>query len=382
MGGFTAKGSEEMMGEMTRISGCTGGARCGLSKAALALAFLGAIASPLLSRSTAVPTPATKTTMEIFFVDVEGGQATLFVAPGGQSLLIDTGFADHADRDANRIVAAAKLAGIKKIDYVLITHYHGDHVGGVAQLAAKMPIGAFVDHGPNRETTSAETEKAYQDYLAVIAARKIKRLTATPGGELTIGAMHVTIVSADGMVIPQPLEGAGKPNPACNATEARAADQTENARSVGVVVTFGAMRILDLGDLTWDRERDLMCPVNKLGKIGLFVVSHHGNSDSNSPALVRGITPRVAIMNNGETKGGAPDAWERVKDTPSLEDLWQLHFATANGDSHNSPDPFIANAPGPDAGYYLKVTAWPDSTFEVFNSRTQIAKHYVPPRED
>jgi competence protein ComEC len=311
--------------------------------------------------------------LEIFFVDVEGGQATLFVTPAGQSLLIDTGWGGNAYRDANRILAAAKHVKLKKIDYVLITHFHSDHVGGVPQLAAKIPIGTFIDHGPNRED-SRQTKLVYADYQKAIAGAN--HLTPKPGDQLPIKGVDAVVVSADGNVIGQPLPGAGQPNRSCAGVERKARDRSENARSLGVVITLGRLKIVDLGDLTWDKELDLVCPNNKIGKADIFVVSHHGLDQSNSPALVHGIQPRVAIMDNSTSKGGSPSAWDVIKSSPGLEDLWQLHFADAGGKEHNATDPFIANVTEADTGYYLRVTANPDGSFEVYNPRNKFAKQY------
>ena len=315
--------------------------------------------------------------LEIFFVDVEGGQATLFVTPAGQSLLIDTGWGYHAYRDANRIAAAAKLAHIKKIDYVLITHYHADHVGGVPQLVKKIPVGTFIDHGPNRENTNSGNH-LFSEYQAAIAGSN--HMLATPGEQLPIKGMDVVVVSADGNLIGQALPGAGQPNQFCSGVQPKATDPTENARSVGSVITFGQMRIVDLGDLTWNKELELMCPNNKIGRADLLVVSHHGIDQSNSPALVHALEPRVAIFDNSSTKGAAPSAWDIVKSSPGLQDIWQLHFADAGAREHNAQDPFIANINEADTGYYLKVTAHEDGSFEVYNPRNKYSKQYVAGR--
>jgi len=320
-----------------------------------------------------VSAQAAEKALEIFFIDVEGGQSTLFVTPSGQSLLVDTGWGYNAFRDANRIVAAAKLAKIKKIDYVLITHYHTDHVGGVPQLAQKMKVDTFVDHGPNRETSKA-TESLYSEYETAIA--NANHILAKPGETLPIKGLDVTFVSADGNVIDHPLPGAGQPNEACADVQPKATDPSENARSIGMFIKFGALRIVDLGDLTWDKELDLMCPNNKLGKADIFVVSHHGLDQSNSPALVHALQPRVAIMDNGSKKGGAATTVDIIKSSPALQDLWQLHFADAGGSDHNTTDPFIANVTEADTGYYLKVTAHEDGSFEVYNPRNKFSKTY------
>jgi len=321
--------------------------------------------------------PQTGKPLEIYFVDVEGGQATLFVTPDRQSLLIDTGWPDFDGRDADRIVAAAKKAGLSKIDFVLITHYHADHVGGVPQLAAKIPIGAFIDHGPNREPDDKNTEDGWRAYQKLLADKQIKRIIAKAGDVLPIPGIHAEIVSADGALIAKPLSGAGAQNPICSTAEKKPADETENARSLGTVISFGKTRILDLGDLTWDKEMDLVCPVNKLGHMDIFIVSHHGLFQSNSPALIAAISPQIAIMDNGAAKGGSTATLDIIKNSPNLQDLWQLHFSNEGGAAHNTAETLIANVDGPDAGNYLKLTISVDGNFEMFNSRTQTAKHYA-----
>ena len=319
--------------------------------------------------------------LQIYFVDVEGGQATLFVTPEGKSLLIDTGWPDNNGRDADRIVAAAKLAGIKQIDLVLLTHYHMDHAGGITQLAAEIPIRTVMDHGENRESKDAATEGIWEDYQRLVAKEKLNRIIAKPGDSLPLEGLEGRVISSDGELIEKPLNtngangGSGK-NAACDSSEKRPADQSENGRSLGVLLTFGKLRILDLGDLTSDKEAQLVCPVNKLGAIDIYVVSHHGSVSSNSREFLNSIAPRVAIMDNGASKGGAPSAWEAVKKSPRLEDLWQLHYANEGGAEHNVANSFIANVSGPDTGNYLKLTAWPDGNFEVFNSRTKQTNHY------
>jgi len=323
--------------------------------------------------------PAPSKGLQIYFVDVEGGQATLFVTPAGQSLLVDTGWPDNGGRDADRIVAAAKQAGISKIDYLLLTHYHVDHAGGVPQLAARMPIGTFIDHGENRQMTDGPTVLAWQGYQQLLATRKYQRITVKPGDTLPVQGMQATVVSADGALIADPLEGAGQDNPACKSAESFPPDQTENARSLGMLIRFGNLKILDLGDLTRDKELQLMCPANKLGHVDIFVVSHHGWYQSNSPALVHAIAPRVAIMDNGAKKGGSPSVWDTIEASPHLENLWQLHFSDEGGTAHNVAAEFIANPDGPDAGNYLELAAQPNGSFDVFNSRTQKTKRYSAP---
>jgi competence protein ComEC len=314
--------------------------------------------------------------LKIFVIDVEGGQSTLFVTPDHHSLLIDTGWPGNAARDADRIVAAAKNAGLDHLDYVLLTHYHVDHTGGVPQLVDRIPVGTFIDHGPLREPGDKPTLDAYDAYQKVLATGKYKRILAKPGDMLPIPGLTAEILSADGDFIHQPLPGAGQPNPFCKDSAPRPADQTENARSVGTLLTWGKLRILDLGDLTWDKEMDMLCPNNVIGHVDILIVSHHGWNQSSSPALVDAITPRVAIMDNGATKGGSKPTVETIAKIPGLEGRWQLHYSEEAGPD-NPSDPFIANLHGPDTGFDLELTASRNGSFSVYNSRTKATTSYA-----
>ena len=311
--------------------------------------------------------------LQVYFIDVEGGQSTLFVMPGGESLLVDTG--NPGGRDAGRIATMCKQAGVTKIDNLLITHYHTDHVGGVPQLVGMIPVGRFIDHGINRETPeiqgSAPTIRGYDAYQKVLADGHPEHLTAKPGDVLPVKGMHVEVVSADGEVIAKPLAEGGEQNAACAASPLKDVENSENDRSVGMAITFGKLRILDMGDLTWGKERGLMCPVNKLGKVDVYIVSHHGLDRSGSPALVDAIAPRVAIMDNGPRKGGAPTTFETIEGSPRLKDLWQLHTAEVDG-AKNVANSRIANLSGttPDAANVLKLTGRKDGSFSVTNGRT------------
>lgn len=341
--------------------------------------------APLLTFSTQARAAKPLT---IYFIDVEGGQATLFVSPSGESLLVDTGWRVVSPgspgldaRDAKRIVVAAHLAGLSRIDYVLLTHYHTDHVGGVPQLAALIPIGSFIDHGPLRELADPSTVDGYNAYQKLLASGAYKHIVGKPGDKLPVTGIDASVISADGELIAQPLPGAGSENPACKLSAPRPADQTENARSLGIEIRFGKLRILDLGDLTWDKEMQLMCPINKLGTVDILVVSHHGWYQSSSPALVEAIHPRVAIMDNGANKGGSIPTFKTLASATDLSgkptQLWQLHYSNEAKDL-NRPDRFLANLPGPDAGGFIELTASPSGSFVILNSRTGFAETYKP----
>ena len=313
---------------------------------------------------------AAEKTLDIYFIDVEGGQATLIVTPEKQSLLVDTGWPGFEDRDADRIAKTAKKAGLKKIDHLLITHYHRDHVGGISQLLQKMPVVNFVDHGPNRES-GLPAEQLMNAYLK--AAATGQRLSVKAGEKLPLKGAEAVVVSSDGEL----LAPAGTANPLCAGAARKADDPTENARSLGFLLTFGKFTFLDLGDLTWNKELDLACPANRLGPISVYLTTHHGMDASGPRELVHALRPRVAIMNNGSKKGGSPSAWQIVRSSPGLEDLWQLHYAIAGGKENNSPDAFLADTAEFGSGNYIKLSANKDGSFSVFNSRNKFTKTYA-----
>ena len=312
--------------------------------------------------------------LRIYAIDVEGGKSTLFVSPSGESMLVDAGYAGYNNRDAGRIAAAAKAAGIRQIDYLVVTHYHQDHVGGVPQLAAAMPIKTFIDHGPNFEDVKDNGE-VYRAYLA--ARAKGKHLVVKPGDTIPIHGIQVVVVTAAGKAIDKPLPGAGQPNPLCASYKALAVDTGENAHSIGMWITYGQFHAVDLGDLYWNQEHDLACPANKLGQADLYLTTHHGKKTSGSPQLVWALAPRVAVMNNGPDTGGSVEAWQTIHDSPGLADLWQLHFATKNDAAHNAAEEFIANLAAENCeGQWISVTAHQDGSFTVANGRNHFEKTY------
>src|SRR6202790_1387164 len=235
--------------------------------------------------------------LQIYFVDVEGGAATLIVTPAGQSLLADTGNPLPDDRDAKRIFQAAQLAGLKKIDYVLITHFDRDHSGGVPALAKMITIEKYLDHGDSIETQAPQDAQRWQAYLAVAAG---KRHSPKPGDRIPLKGVNFTVVSSNGEVLAKAING-GKANATlCKDAQQKDPDLTENARCLGFMLSYGKFKFLDLGDLTWDKEMALACPVNKLGTVTLYQPTWHGfaNDRSGPPALVWAVRPQVAIVNN------------------------------------------------------------------------------------
>ena len=312
---------------------------------------------------------AANKTVDFYFIDVEGGQATLIVTPNKESVLVDAGWPGFDKRDARRIAAAAKKAGVKKIDYLITTHYHTDHVGGVPQMAAMMPVGTFVDHGDNRETGAA-AERLMNAYLD--ATKSAKRLTVAPGDKIPLKNVAIEFLSADGKLTSR----GGKANPLCTSPEKKAVDPSENARSVGFLLTYGSFKFVDLGDLTWNKELELACPNNRIGEVDVYLTTHHGLDTSGPAELVHALHPKVAIMNNGAKKGGSAPAWKVVKSSPGLADMWQLHFALVGGKEANVQDMFIANTDETGTEHYLKVSAESSGHFQVLNSRNKFSKSY------
>src|SRR4051812_8142139 len=287
---------------------------------------------------------ATVKPLDIYVVDTEGGKAALWVAPSGQSLLIDSG--NPGNRDLDRLMAAITDAGVKQIDFLISTHYHVDHIGGLQELAKRIPIAHFIDHGPNVE--EREQVQGFQAAYAELYA-KAKHTVVKPGDKVPIAGLDWRIVTSAGNVLKAPLTPeSAKPNPACAGIAPKDASPTDdNAQSVGSVVTFGQFRAIDLGDLLWNKENDLVCPNNPVGTVDVYFVTHHGLDASGSPALVHAVQPRVAIMQNGTRKGGGVEAIKTMRSSPGFEDLWQLHWSYNAGLELNSAGVFIANIDDP-----------------------------------
>ena len=283
-------------------------------------------------------------TLTIYYIDTEGGQSTLFVAPSGESLLVDTGNA--GERDLGRIAETLRTAGVTKIDHLWTTHYHGDHVGALLEVAKQFPVGHFYDHGaphPKDRIVSAQFLSAYESLSAG------KRTIVKPGDKVKMTGLDITAVASANQFIRTNLPGGGSQNASCAGVQQKdesAYADPDNGESAGFVMTYGRFRTVDLGDLTWNGELDLMCPVNRIGTVDLYLTSHHGLEKSNSPALVQALRPRVVVMNNGTRKGGTPEVFATLEETVGVEDLWQLHWSYNVG-MENTPARFIANVDEP-----------------------------------
>jgi competence protein ComEC len=335
-------------------------------------------------------------TLDIYWVDVEGGAATLIVSPSGESMLIDTGYQD-GDRDAKRIFATAKQAGLKKIDYLVISHFHADHVGGLAALPKMMPIGRFFDHGD-------AIEKENQQWLNIYhAASAGKRTIVKPGDEIPLKGVHVLVAASDEKILSKAVNG-GKENPLCADAEQKAPAAPENQRMVGVLLTYGKFKFLDLADLDWEKEMELACPVNKLGTVTLYQAGRHGGLDgAGASALLGAIRPQVVVVNNGPRKGlGAVDdrvksltppgkrsapyeknAYERIAKIPGIEGIWQGHRSLLDPDpKHNTSEEMIANLEetAECKGNWIKASIEPDGKFTITNGRNGFSKTYAARR--
>jgi competence protein ComEC len=346
-------------------------------------------------------------TLDIYVVDVEGGNATLFVSPSGESLLIDSGNGGPAAvRDAGRIMTAVKDAGLTQIDHLITTHWHGDHFGGLAELAMQIQIREFIDHGLNApdDFLRAAADEFLQKTYPQLYGRS-KHVVAKPGNTISIAGLDVLVVTSAGETIEAALPGAGKANPSCAGFKP-GENNAEDPMSVGTLVSFGKFRAIHLGDLTKNKEFELMCPNNRIGTVDVLLGLHHGVDSSNSEVLVHALRPRVAIMNNGTRKGGQPEVMKTVHASPGLEDLWQMHFSQLSGQEYTVPGMFIANVPdepltaipvapisapqpGPGAppapvhngtAYWIKVSAQADGSFTVTNARNGFSKTYKIPQ--
>jgi beta-lactamase superfamily II metal-dependent hydrolase len=313
-------------------------------------------------------------TLDIYFIDVEGGQSTLVVTPTGESLLIDTGYAGNDARDPRRILAAAQAAGIRQIDYLLITHFHADHLGGAPELSRLMPIKAFVDQGDMVQTTESRVVEPYNAYAAVRATGQ--HIVVKPGNHIPLKGIDVQVVSSGGLTIVEPLPGGGEPNPLCEPKERAPGDAVLNPTSTGIHLRHGRFRFVDLGDLSGKPLFSLFCPRNLLGPMDVYLIPHHGGADTASRDAFA-MRPLVAIMNNGANKGGSSEGFATLHHaiaTHGLEDVWQVDKSSNSG-AKNFPDDRIANLDDT-SSHWIKISASEDGTFTVTNNRTHQSKTY------
>ncbi len=322
----------------------------------LALAILASLGADRPSRS-----------LEIYFIDVMGGAATLVVTPEREALLIDSGWPGFEGRDPKRIVHVLKdVAGLDHLDHLATTHWHRDHFGGVEGLAGRVRIDHFWDRGlpatdaPDGDRAEYPDGPRPDDPLGIAYRRASdgKRRALKAGDTIPLkGEIEAVVLASGGRVIRAPE---GPANPLCDdAPPDQKPDPSDNARSLAFRFRLGKFDFLDCGDLTWNVEKQLVCPVDRIGPIDLFQVTHHGMAISNHPTLVRTIAPTVAIMNNGPKKGGAPEAVRLLKTVPTIQALYQLHKNAATGAAENTTPDLIANA-DPAGGQFIRVSVPPD----------------------
>lgn len=281
--------------------------------------------------------------LDIHFIDTEGGAATLIVTPAGESILIDCG--NPGSRDADRIHKVTEKIGLKQIDHLVITHWHSDHYGGVDRLTKLIPVKNFYDHGMS--DTIPEVKNATAMIQAYKDASGGKSKVLKPGDEIELkqkqGAptLKLKCLCGDGKVLPDAPKA--PENPIAREHKPKAEDKSDNARSLGFLLTFGDFRFLDLGDLTWNIEYLLVHPSDKIGLVDVYQVTHHGLEISNNPVLINTVKPRVAICNNGAKKGGHPSVIATLRRVEGIQAIFQLHKNVGTTDAENTDPDFIAN---------------------------------------
>jgi beta-lactamase superfamily II metal-dependent hydrolase len=330
----------------------------------------------LVSLTPLVVFSAPAKTLDVYTIDVEGGKSVLFVSPTGESMLLDAGWPAAGNRAASteRIVAALKGAGLKQLDYLVISHFDIDHIGDVPALAARFPIRHIMDHGQPRRPPSGTDRERFNAYDEV--RQKIGHTVLTPGDKVPLTGVDIEVVTSAGRLLSRPLKGAGAPNPLC-ATNAQAAPIERDVESIGLLFQFGEFRMLDLADLEAHLSHELVCPVNLIGTVDVYHVNVHGQFKGMAAELTGALRPTVAIMGNGARKGADPPTWPILRATAGLEDIWQVHYSAFGAKDTNPPPDFIANLEQPtDEFAMIKLVVQSDGTYAVTNTRTGFTRTY------
>ena len=381
------------------------------------LALLAGAAVNVVSWAAPLPALAADDALQMIPIDVEGGGGTLFVTPHGKSVLIDTGNPDRGEHpNSENIEKAARAFGLKKIDYLITTHYHVDHIGGLEGLLKRIPIGTFIDHGANRELPGTQgpggmigpdwrtvgpdgkprpgrggeipaaptvipppgsTAAGYAHYIELIG--KTPHRVVKPGDHLDVDGMHILFVDADGAPIAKPLPGAGEKPAACAAMQPMDPNGgEENSRSTSSLITYGKVKIAAFGDLTWNSEMKLFCPVDKVGKVDILLASHHGLQFSNSPAQVESLQPKIVLVGNALNKGDDPDRIKSYMANPRFQGIWHLHVSRGHddldGDKNQIANPDADQAK--DKGYNIRLRIKKNGDITVINERNGYNKSY------